>query len=116
MQDVTVDDYGTIIVLTLEISFNQASIPVINTVWEEAIKKNPQVLAINFGNIDYIDSTAISTLNKYLKQSLAKKITFVLFNLTPHVSDILDMVNLKKFFTILTKEEFHKKYLKNLDR
>jgi len=84
----------------------------VEEVWNRAIEKKPRLIAFDCVHMDYIDSSAIGTLVKFVNSATNKKIEFMLFGLNREVYKIFENARLTRFFGLLTEEEFKSKYLK----
>lgn len=64
-----------------------------------------QKLAINLRAIRYIDSSGIATLIEALKSAQGLRRDFVLFGLSPAVSDVFHLTHVNRIFRICETEE-----------
>jgi anti-anti-sigma factor len=72
----------------------------------ELLAKNPVLVGIDCSALMHIDSSAIATLVKILKKTINKKMDLILYDLSPAIREIFELVSLDKFFRIVSREEF----------
>ncbi len=75
------------------------------------IKKNPNVLALNFNQIEQIDSSTIGFFVKLLHSSVNNDVELVFYDFNPSILQLFLVAKLDKFFSIHTLQEFQNKYL-----
>ena len=112
MINVTIEDRPGIVVISITGEFSLANIKKVEDVWQAQIGKSPGIIAINCRGLEYIDSSAIGTLVKFLNNAMNKKIKLVFYDLQPSISHIFKAARLNNFFTITTKERFEKEYIR----
>jgi len=69
-----------------------------------------KVIAINCKELEYIDSSAIGTLVKFLNNATSKGIKLQFFDLNPSIQNIFKTARLDNFFTITTRENLEKDF------
>jgi anti-sigma B factor antagonist len=111
MIEVKTDEFGDIIIIHICGEFYIENIQNVEEVWNLQLMKNPKIIAINCGNLSYIDSSAIGTLVKFLNVSMNRKIKLIFYDLSPLARQIFQTARLNNFFTIISKEEFESVYL-----
>ena len=70
----------------------------------------PEIMALDFEDVRFIDSAGIATLVKILKKIISAKKKFIFYNVSDEIINSINILRLKNFFTIYTKDEFYKKY------
>ena len=88
----------TILTLTGEIDLQHS--PELRKVLQEKIKKSCHALIIDFGGVDYIDSSGLATLVEYRRDSRKYNGELALINLTTRVRTIFDLVRLNEIISI----------------
>lgn len=111
MIDVKVNEMDEVVILELIGEFDLDSISTVEKKWQEVMENNPEVIGINCKNLQFIDSSAIGTLVKFLNGAMTRGIKLVFYDLSKSISAIFKTARLDNFFTITTKEEFENKYL-----
>jgi anti-sigma B factor antagonist len=108
--NIQVEEYKSLIVISIIGEFFVEHIQQVNDVWHEQVAKKPKVIAINCKELNYIDSSAIGALVKFLNSAQEKKITLLFYDLSTTIKQIFDTAGLDSFFTIITRSEFESKY------
>lgn len=112
MIDVTIEEpRENIIIIHIDGEFYIENIQKVEGIWGEQISKKPGVIAIDCGKLEYIDSSAIGTLVKFLNSAMNKQIKLVFYDLSPSIGQIFRTARLNNFFTITTGAQFLKEYL-----
>ncbi len=111
MIDVKINEMDKVVILELIGEFDLDSISTVEKKWQVVVENNPEVIGINCKNLQFIDSSAIGTLVKFLNGATSRGINLVFYDLNKSISAIFKTARLDNFFTITTKEEFEKKYL-----
>ncbi len=111
MIDVKVNEMDEVVIFELIGEFDLDSISTVESKWQEVVEKKPKVIGINCNKLQFIDSSAIGTLVKFLNGAMSRGINLVFYDLSKSISAIFKTARLDNFFTITTKEEFEKKYL-----
>lgn len=112
MIEVTVEERGSTIILHIKGEFHIENIQKVEGVWTEQVAKTPEVIAINCKDLNYIDSSAIGTLVKFLNNAMNKKIKLVFYDLSSSIRQIFQTARLNNFFTITTKDRFESDFAK----
>jgi anti-anti-sigma factor len=79
-------------------------------VWNDQLTRCPTVLAINFKDLDYIDSMGVSHLVKLHRNADSSKVELILYNMNEKVNNFFITADLDKLFNILSLEEFENNY------
>ncbi len=110
MIDIGIEERERIIILVFTGEFYIDNLPEVERVWRDAVYKKPRLIAMNCQGITHIDSTAISTLVKFLNEAMTKNIRLIFYDLNPSVQRLFEVARLHRFFTITTRERFEKKF------
>jgi anti-sigma B factor antagonist len=105
------DKPNNLIIIHLSGEFRIEMISRVEEVWNRQMEKNPRVIAFDCRALDYIDSSSIGTLVKFVNAATNKKLEFVLYGLNREVRKIFETARLTKFFGLLSTQEFESKYL-----
>jgi anti-anti-sigma factor len=101
---------GTILVVKISGKFNIEEV----VKFEESVVINPgsgvASIAIDFTEVEYIDSSALGSLIKLMNKAKNVNIEFILYNMTQPILSIFKLAYLDKFFTITTSADLSKKY------
>jgi len=112
MIEVTIEEpRENIVILHIDGEFYIENIQKVEGIWGEQISKKPEVIALDCGKLEYIDSSAIGTLVKFLNSAMNKQIKLVFYDLSPSIGQIFRTARLNNFFTIMTGAQFKKEYL-----
>jgi anti-anti-sigma factor len=111
MLQVSIEDRQRIIILHLEGDFFIDKLNEIEKIWHEQVSKKPRVIALDCSGIDHIDSSAISTLVKFLNEAMNRSIRLIFYDLNPSVQKLFEIARLQRFFTITTRDKFESKFL-----
>jgi anti-anti-sigma factor len=111
MLQVSIEDRQKIIILHFKGDFFIDKLNEIEQVWRDQVSKKPRLIALDCAGIDHIDSSAISTLVKFLNEAMNKSIRLIFYDLNPSVQKLFEIARLQRFFTITTREKFESKFL-----
>lgn len=112
MINISVDDRKDIIIITISGEFYIENIQKVENTWNEQVMKSPGTIAIDCSELQYIDSSAIGTLVKFLNSAMNKDIKLVFFDLNSSIQQIFKTARLNNFFTITSREKFEQEFLK----
>ncbi len=76
------------------------------------VNKNKERLniALEFGEVDFIDSSGIGSIINILTNLKSTNGKLICYNLTDDIFSIFKMAKLNSFLQIITKREFNRKY------
>jgi anti-sigma B factor antagonist len=80
------------------------------SIFNDEISKRPPVIALDLSELTYIDSSGIGSLIRYMNMSTKENIDFLCYNLNKNIENIFKISKLDKFITILSDEDFRRKY------
>jgi anti-sigma B factor antagonist len=98
-------------IIQIEGEFHIGNVVKFEELWHTLIEKKPSVIALDCSKLDYIDSSAIGTLVKFLNNAMSKKIKLVFFDLNKPIQNIFKTARLDNFFTITTREQIKRDYM-----
>lgn len=110
MIEIGIEERGRVIVLVFKGEFYIDNLHEVEKAWRDVIYKKPRLIAIDCRGITHIDSTAISTLVKFLNEAMTKNIRLIFYDLNPSVQRLFEVARLHRFFTITTRERFESKF------
>lgn len=114
MLQCTVDELkNNVVIIHVSGEFRIEMIGKVEEAWSRAMDKKPRVIALDCSDMEYIDSSSIGTLVKFVNSATNKKVEFVLYGLNREVCKIFETARLTRFFGLLTAEEFKSKYLRD---
>jgi anti-sigma B factor antagonist len=96
---------GNVKILALSGSFDTFSSGMARKWMEEAVKTPPAYLVINLANVEFLDSTALSTLVQGMKRARERRGDMRLCGLQQPVRMIFELTRLDRVFEIFTTEE-----------
>jgi anti-sigma B factor antagonist len=74
--------------------------PALRAELQNCVRTKTATLLLDFGSVDYIDSSGLATLIEYVRESAAFKGKVALFGLQKKVRTIFDLVRLNELFVI----------------
>lgn len=108
---VETEQRGDVIIIRLSGEFNISNLKEVESAWNEQLTKNPKIIAINCENLNYIDSSAIGTLVKFLNAAMNKNIQLIFYELSNSIQQMFATSRLNRFFKITTKAKFEAEHL-----
>jgi anti-sigma B factor antagonist len=103
-----VDSNEKVTIVKLNREFSLTSIPELNLLWEKILQKKPAVIAFDFKMVEFIDSSAIGTMVKFLNETKRLNIKLLLVNFNSSILKIFKTAKLTSIFTILEEFDFPK--------
>jgi anti-sigma B factor antagonist len=91
-------------VIDLHGEINAAAAPTLNTVYAEAEQSNPEVVLLNFSDVDYINSTGIALIVGLLAKARAAHRRLIVCGLSEHYVEIFQITRLADFMTMFPNE------------
>ena len=73
----------------------------LNAAYAEAERGNPEVILLNFSDVDYINSTGIALIVSLLARARKERREIVARGLSAHYREIFEITRLADFMTIL---------------
>ena len=104
--EVSIDDYGNIIIVNVAGEFRLNTLEGILEVMENRLQKGLAVFAINFSRISNIDSAGIGVLVQYQKRLRRKGIPLVITDMGPELLKIIEVAKLDNLIDTMTHERF----------
>ena len=111
MLKTTIQEYDRVTVIRLVGEFYLSSIKDVEIVWEQVLQRKPGVIGIDCKKLDFIDSSAIGTMVKFLNKSAEKDVRMIFLDLSPSVVRLFDTAKLDRVFSITSWKEFMKMYI-----
>ncbi len=84
-----------------------------NSLFIDELNKKPSNIALNLGELKYIDSSAIGSLIRCMNMAAKDDINFICYNLNEKIKEIFKLAKLERYFQILSDEEFKKRFIVN---
>jgi anti-sigma B factor antagonist len=91
-------------VIDLKGEINTFSEETLNRAYAEAVAANPNAVLLNFGGVDYINSTGIALIVGLLAQARKSGRRLVTTGLSSHYVEIFQITRLSDFMTIYPDE------------
>ena len=95
---------GGAAIIDLSGEINAAADVALNAAFSQAVQGQPDRLLLNFGDVDYINSTGIALIVGVLAQARKAHITLVTFGLSPHYQEIFRITRLSDFMGMTSDE------------
>jgi anti-sigma B factor antagonist len=92
-------------VIDLHGEINAFAAEALNTAYAEAERDNPAVILLNFGGVDYINSTGIALIVGQLAKARAARRRLIVCGLSEHYTEIFQITRLSDFMTMFPNEE-----------
>ena len=112
MLSFNVEDKNAVTIIHIHGELYHDKVPELERIWDIQLSKPSSTIAINCGNLIYIDSPAIGALVRFLNEAMKKGKKLVFFDLNPDIRKLFDTARLERFFVIASKETFEANYLK----
>jgi len=109
--ELQVEEFEKVTIIHVTGEFHIGNVNKFEELWHTLIEKQPPVIAINCSKLEYIDSSAIGTLVKFLNNAMTKKIKLLFYDLNDAIQSIFKTARLDNFFTIMSKTQLEKEYL-----
>jgi anti-anti-sigma factor len=77
---------------------------ILNEAYAEAQKQEPEAIMLNFGDVNYINSTGIALIVGLLAEARKSHIRLATFGLSEHYVEIFNITRLSDFMTIFPDE------------
>ena len=95
---------GGAAIIDLSGEINAAADVALNAAFSQAVQGQPDRLLLNFGDVDYINSTGIALIVGVLAQAAKAHIALVTFGLSPHYQEIFRITRLSDFMGMTSDE------------
>jgi anti-anti-sigma factor len=92
-------------VIDLNGEINAFAADALNAAYAEAERESPQVVLLNFADVDYINSTGIALIVGLLAKARAARRRLVVCGLSEHYVEIFQITRLSDFMTMFPNEE-----------
>jgi anti-sigma B factor antagonist len=93
------------VVLDLRGEINGFGQETLDAAYAEAEAKDPQTILLNFGEVDYINSTGIALIVGLLAKARASKRKLLAYGLSDHYVEIFNITRLSDFVGVYPDEE-----------
>lgn len=111
MMDLNVEEFEKVTIVKVKGEFHIGNVNKFEELWHSLVEKKPSAIAIDCSELEYIDSSAIGTLVKFLNNAMSKKIKLLFFDLNDAIQNIFKTARLDNFFTITTKSKLEAEYM-----
>lgn len=91
-------------VIDLHGEINAVAAPALNAAYAEAEQSNPEVILLNFSDVDYINSTGIALIVGLLAKARAVHGRLIVCGLSEHYVEIFQITRLSDFMSIFPNE------------
>ncbi len=110
---ITTADHGSLKIVTIRGEFFLGHVRQVEDTWNGLVADKPEIIAIDCGEMTFIDSSAIGTFVKFLNNSLSLGIKLIFFDLSDSIERIFSKAKLNKIFSVLSREDFERLYMKS---
>jgi anti-sigma B factor antagonist len=111
VMEIKLEELNNVTIINVKGEFHVGNVGKFEEVWHAQVEKKPKSIAINCKELEYIDSSAIGTLVKFLNNAMSKGIKLQFFDLNPSIQNIFKTARLDNFFTITTREKLEKEFI-----
>lgn len=108
--EATSEVHGDIVIVKIKGEFFIGNIQQIEALWDSHMANNPKIFAIDCSEINFIDSSAIGTLVKFLNNSEKFNVKLIFLELSESILRIFQSAKLNKVFTLKRRSSFDKEY------
>ena len=91
-------------VIDLHGEINATAEAALNAAYTQAESFNPLAIALNFGDVSYINSTGIALIVGLLARARKARRQLIVFGLSPHYQEIFQITRLADFMSIFQEE------------
>jgi anti-anti-sigma factor len=95
---------GDLTIIDLSGEINAFADQELNAIYGQAETSEPKTIALNFNNVDYINSTGIALLVGLLARAMKAQREMVAYGLTEHYLEIFQITRLADFIKIYQDE------------
>jgi anti-anti-sigma factor len=100
----------SVLVISLSGKFNIEEVAKFEEAISVDLTKKLKAIAINFSEVEYIDSSALGSLIKLMNKAKNINIDFIIYDMTQPILSIFRLAYLDKFFSIMTTDDLRTKY------
>lgn len=111
MLKITTNEIDNVTIIKFSGDFYLSSIKDVEDIWNQVLEKKPRIVAFDCKKLDFIDSSAIGTMVKFLNIASGSNVSMVFIDLSASLQKLFDTAKLNRVFSITTWKEFKKKYL-----
>jgi anti-anti-sigma factor len=111
MIDIKVEEKNGVMIFHISGEFHLETIRKVETYWNDNFVKEPRVVAFDFKDTVFIDSSAIGMLIRFYNAAQKKNIEILFYDLNPLLIQIFKSARLNKLFKLITKDEFETAYM-----
>ncbi|MBN2079962.1 MAG: STAS domain-containing protein [Spirochaetes bacterium] len=112
MISISTADHGSLKIVRISGEFFLGHVRQVEDVWNALVADSPETIAIDCGEMTFIDSSAIGTFVKFLNNSMTLGFKLVFFDLNDSIERIFSKAKLNKIFFVLSREDFERLYMK----
>jgi anti-anti-sigma factor len=94
-----------VVVLDLRGEINGFAQEALDAAYSEAESNDPEAILLNFGGVDYINSTGIALIVGLLGKARVSKRRLVAYGLSDHYVEIFNITRLSDFMGVFPDEE-----------
>ena len=102
--EATVRSQSDAAIIDLHGEINAFAEEAINSAYAEAQNQEPETILLNFGDVDYINSTGIALIVGLLARARKSHIRLITYGLSDHYVEIFHITRLSDFMTIASDE------------
>ena len=92
-------------ILDLRGEINDFAQETLDAAYAEAESNDPEIILLNFEEVDYINSTGIALIVGLLARARVSKRRLVAFGLSDHYMEIFEIIRLSDFMSVFPDEQ-----------
>ena len=94
----------SVAIVDLQGEINTLAENTLNTAYDEAVSQQPEVILLNFSQVDYINSTGIALVVGLLKRARQAGLPLIAYGLSEHYVEIFQITRLTDFMPLFPDE------------
>ena len=106
MINLNIEQIDDIIIIHLSGSFNIENLSRVEAVWMDQVCRNPRIIALDCGELEGLDSSAIGSIVQFFNFAMNRNIQLTFYDLKPIIQKLFSTARLNRYFNITTKHEF----------
>lgn len=94
----------SVAIVDLQGEINTLAENVLNAAYDEAVSQQPEMILLNFSQVDYINSTGIALVVGLLKRARQAGLPLMAYGLSQHYVEIFQITRLTDFLPLFPDE------------
>lgn len=107
MDKLFIENLNDILIIHILGNISKESSEQIERTWNDELSKQPNIIAIDFSKIDYVDSVGLFILIKLYRTAIQKEVQLVLFGLNETIKKLFNVIEFHRYFNIMSSVQFY---------